>query len=98
MQIMPTGGSWVNPAALNQQAIQESKHNGSTGNKSTLTDAVDKLQHSEKTGDRDANERYDGPQEQHSSSNSMPTPEQDPSMLSLPALDDLPVSTLDLLG
>jgi hypothetical protein len=99
MQIMPTGGSWINPAALNQQALNESKHTGPTANKSPSPDAVDKLEHSEKSGDRDANERYDGPQnQQHHSSGQQSTPDQAASMLSLPAIDDLPTPTLDLLG
>ena len=99
MQIMPTGGSWINPAALSQQAINESKHSGPSTNKSPSPDAVDKLEHSEKTGDRDANERYDGPlQDTPKKAPTESEANNDSPMLSLPAIDDHPAPTLDLLG
>ena len=96
---MPSGSSWTNPAALNQQALGDSRH--STANKSTAvgTDPVKPLEETGKTEDRDANERYDGPPSggktgQETSSNTS----ESESMLSLPAADGLDESTLDLLG
>ena len=100
MQIMPSGVSWTNPAAQNQQALGDSKQNTSLKNTASTSELVNPLEQSGKTSDRDANERYDGPQQQSSSSNSSEnnsTVATD-SMLSLPANDDIGNSTLDLIG
>ena len=99
MQIMPSGAAWTNPAALTQQALGDTKHSGPPKNAATV-EAVTPLEQSGKASDRDANERYDGPSQQSSPSNStaIDTAAETDSMLSLPANDDLGSSTLDLLG
>lgn len=99
MQIMPSGAAWTNPAALIQQALGDSKHSGPPKNAASI-EAVTPLEQSGKASDRDANERYDGPERQGNPSNSSAnvTAVEADSMLSLPANDDLGSSTLDLLG
>ncbi len=100
MQIMPSGGAWTNPAALTQQALGDSKQSGIVKNAASSTEPVNPLEQSGKASDRDANERYDGPQQKSKNSNSSnadPITEAD-SLLSLPANDDLAPATLDLLG
>ncbi len=99
MQIMPSGAAWTNPAALIQQALADSKHSGPTKNAAAI-EVVTPLEQSGKASDRDANERYDGPQQQGNTSNSSANDKavEADSMLSLPANDDLGSSTLDLLG
>ena len=99
MQIMPNGAAWTNPAAQNQQALGDSKPSASLKNTASASELVNPLEQSGKASDRDANERYDGPQQQGSTSNSSAndTTETD-SMLSLPASDDTGTTTLDLLG
>ena len=96
---MPNGAAWTNPAAQNQQALGDSKQSGSLKNAASSNELVNPLEQSGKASDRDANERYDGPQRQGNSSNSSAndTTETD-SMLSLPASDDTGTTTLDLLG
>lgn len=71
MQIPPAG--WANPAAHTQQGITNQRSSASSNSEST-TRQVSSVEQSQKTGDRDANERYDGPmphqarQEQNQSS------------------------------
>ncbi len=99
MQIMPSGGAWTNPAALTQQALSDSKHSGTTKNAAVATDHATPLEQVGKTTDRDAQERYEGPQHR---SAFQPAQEGDhadhESMLELPADDDLEAGTLDLFG
>ena len=100
MQIIPSGGAWTNPAALTQQALGDSKHSVALKNNAPSTETVNPLEQSGKASDRDADERYDAPQQQRNSSN---TSKADPvneaeNLLSLPANDNLEASTLDLLG
>ena len=99
MQIMPSGGAWTNPAALSQQALGDTKQSNASKN-INAAEAVTPLEQSEKGGDRDAQERYQGPQ-QHSRSpaeNGPATESTTESMLILPANDNLEPGTLDLLG
>ena len=98
MQIMP--GSWTNAAALNQQALGDSKHNTVAKNYAVGTEPVNPLEETGKTADRDANERYDGPQQAGSAAGkeTLATSNESESMLSLPAGDGLDDTTLDLLG
>lgn len=100
MQIIPNGAGWTNPAALNQQALSDAKHIGSSKNEVSPTEPVNPLEQSGKASDRDANERYDGPQQSGAKSNPPadgPVAEAE-SMLSFPANDNLAANTLDLLG
>ncbi len=99
MQIMPSGAAWINPAALTQQTLGDTKHSGPPKNAAS-TEGVTPLEQGGKASDRDANERYDGPSQQSSPSNSSvnDTAAETDSMLSLPANDDLGSSTLDLMG
>ena len=99
MQIMPSGAAWTNPAAHNQQALGDTKHSASLKNTANASELVNPLEESGKASDRDANERYDGPLQQGSTSNSSAndTAAETDSMLSLPASDDIG-TTLDLLG
>ncbi|XZE44309.1 hypothetical protein SH467x_003910 [Pirellulaceae bacterium SH467] len=58
MQIFPA--NWSNPAAATQQALQHPR--GSTAPHSPPSSpAISDVGKAEKTGDRDADERYDGP-------------------------------------
>ncbi len=100
MQIMPSGAAWTNPAAQNQQALGDTKHSTSHKNAVTSSELVNPLEQSGKASDRDANERYDGPQQQNGTANSSgnDTTIEIDSMLSLPASDDKGTTTLDLLG
>ena len=100
MQIMPSGAAWTNPAALSQQASADPKQSAALKSTATETDAVTPLEESGKTTDRDANERYDGPQQKESQSKSATNGSsfEAESMMSLPANDDLEATTLDLLG
>lgn len=101
MQIMPSGGGWTNAAAASQHAVSDAKHSHANTFRPAANLAVNPLEQSSKTSDRDANERYDGPQPDQrndtSSPDAMPLV-QDESLLSLPAIDESPVSTLDLIG
>jgi len=101
MQIMPTNAAWTNPAALNQQALGDSKRPGAIQNAGASAESVTPLEQTEKTSDRDANERYEGPQssiKKTTSNQDDPDPKVE-SMLSLPANDDDSETTnLDLLG
>ncbi len=98
MQIMPS--SWSNPAALNQQALGDTKHSAGPKNSAIGTEPVNPLEESGKTGDRDANERYDGPQQSGTATEreASTTANESESMLSLPAGDGQDETTLDLLG
>ena len=100
MQITPSGGAWTNPAALTQQALGDSKHIGTLKNNVQSAEPVNPLEQSGKASDRDANERYDAPQQQRNSSNHSKTDpvDEDGNLLSLPANDNLEPPTLDLLG
>lgn len=100
MQIMPSGAAWTNPAAQNQQALGDSKHSAPLKNTASTSELVNPLEQSGNVSDRDANERYDGPQQERNKSSSSAndaTAETD-SILSLPACDDIHTTTLDLLG
>lgn len=97
MQIMP--GSWTNPAALTQQALGDPKHSTTPKNSAVGTEPVNPLEESGKAGDRDANERYDGPQQSGTATEKgVATANESESMLSLPAGDGQDETTLDLLG
>jgi len=100
MQIMPSGAAWTNPAALSQQARADTKHVAARNSEATSTEPVNPLEESGKTTDRDANERYDGPQHSDGkiSSTAKESESGTESMMSLPANDDLDASTLDLLS
>lgn len=100
MQILPSSAAWTNPAAQNQQALGDSKHSASLKNTTSSSELVNPLEQSGKASDRDANERYDGPQQQANTSDSSTndTAVETDSMLSLPASDDVGATMLDLLG
>ena len=101
MQIVPSSGGWTNAAASNQHAISDAKHSNASTHSPADDALVSRLEQSGKTSDRDPNERYDGPQFDQSHSDLSPnaTPLiQDESLLSLPAIDESPVSTLDVMG
>ncbi|MFN7292977.1 MAG: hypothetical protein ACK5YR_17595 [Pirellula sp.] len=99
MQVPPAG--WANPAAHTQQGMSNQRSSTVTTAESTAKQ-LNPIEQSQKTGDRDANERYDGPmphqagQEQKQSSDETP---QDSSgdCLHLPA-DDGETSVLDISG
>jgi len=100
MQIMPSGAAWTNPAALSQQASADAKHIAARNPAATATEPVTPLEESGKTTDREANERYDGPQNSDGKigSTTNESNSETESMMSLPAKDDLEASTLDLLS
>ena len=101
MQIVPSSGGWTNAAASSQYAISDAKHANASTHLPADDAAVSRLEQSGKTSDRDPNERYDGPQHDQSNSDLSPnaTPLiQDESLLSLPALAESPISTLDVMG
>ena len=100
MQIMPTGAAWTNPAAISQQASADSKHVATRNSVANSAEPVTPLEESGKTTDRDANERYDGPQNSDAKTRSAPneSDSETESMMSLPAHDDLEAPTLDLLS
>jgi len=102
MQIMPSGGGWTNAAAAAQQGHNDLK-NGSPLQRASVTDNAIKVDRSEKSGDRDANERYDGPQAENEQGEKRSNPDESKNehagdLLSLPATEDTAPSTLDLLG
>ena len=70
MQIMPSGAAWTNPAALSQQASGDPKQTAAQKSAASTQDPVTPLEETGKTTDRDANERYDGPQHQTGQANS----------------------------
>ena len=102
MQIMPSGGGWTNAAAAAQQGHNDLKNASSLHRASSVENSI-QVDRSEKSGDRDANERYDGPQGDRKS-NAVSDPESEPGeqqendLLSLPAIEDAAPSALDLLG
>ena len=101
MQIVPSSGGWTNAAASSQHAIGDAKHSNASTNRPADDAAVSRLEQSGKTSDRDPNERYDGPPFDQSNSDLSPDATQliqDESLLSLPAIAESPVSTLDLMG
>ena len=101
MQIVPSSGGWTNAAASSQHAISDAKHSNASTNRPADDAAVSRLEQSGKTSDRDPNERYDGPPFDQSKSDLSPDATQliqDESLLSLPAIAESPVSTLDLMG
>ncbi len=101
MQIVPSSGGWTNAAASSQHSISDAKHANARTHRPADNAAVSRLEQSGKTSDRDPNERYDGPRRDHSNSELSPnaTPlNQDESLLSLPAIAESLVSTLDLMG
>ncbi len=100
MQILPTNsGSWINPATLTQQGASDARAANASGANRGGVDATTPLEQSTKAGDRDADQRYDGPSDSGSQSNTNTHEDQSPSsILNLPALDDQPPSTLDLMG
>jgi hypothetical protein len=52
--------SWANPAAHSQQGLGVQRVSSTTST-ATTSNAVNQLEQSTKAGDRDANERYEGP-------------------------------------
>jgi hypothetical protein len=99
MQIMPSQGGWTNAAAGTQLTSSEIKSAKALGQNSSVNTDL-RLEQSAKAGDRDANERYDGNLDRNADQN-----EGDPGtslessdLLSLPALEIAPPSTLDLMG
>jgi hypothetical protein len=100
MQIMPSSGGWSNAAAAVQQSVSEGKSPASTSTASNAGAGVERLDASGKTTDRDANERYDGPDQRppHQQESRSSDLESNDSMLLLPAIDEQPQSKLDLLG
>jgi hypothetical protein len=101
MQIMPSGGNWNHAASASQQSIADIKHVHAVSNRTSNKPSVNPLEQTANTSDRDANERYDGPQQQanpSSANEQVAEPENHDSMLTLPAIDDSPSSSLDLMG
>lgn len=100
MQIVPSGG-WAGAASA-QQSMNEAKHTHVHATPAPNQVGTERLEHGEKSSDRDANERYDGPQQNPSdpqSENNNPDSKSNrDSMLQLPADDEAPPQELDLLG
>lgn len=98
MQVLPP--NWSNPAAATQQAMQHPRAASNTSNPPSGP-AIPDVGKAEKTGDRDANERYDGPMAGNPRSESDETPPLSEELhhpdLLLPA-DMGEESKLDLLG
>ena len=102
MQIMPSGGGWTNAAASAQQSHADLKNNSPLHRASPADNSI-KVDRSEKPSDRDANERYDGPQAENDQWEKRSNPDESKNehagdLLSLPATEDTAPSTLDLLG
>lgn len=103
MQIMPSGGGWTHAAAAAQQSHQENK-NTSPARSTSAPDSSIHVDRLEKSGDRDADERYDGPQgdtdrnEANQKDSNQESNRAISSLMSLPATEEEPSSTLDLLG
>lgn len=95
MQI--TSSNWQNPAAHAQQSASHTRTPHATTSPQS-GGGVDALEHAAKTGDRDANERYDGPPGQSSAPSAPDEDEQTrATLLSLPA-DDGQQPELDIRG
>ncbi|XZE22536.1 hypothetical protein SH449x_002466 [Pirellulaceae bacterium SH449] len=62
MQVPPAG--WANPAAHAQQSLS-SQRTSSASTSESASKTVSPIEQSQKAGDRDANERYDGPMQHH---------------------------------
>lgn len=97
MQVPPAG--WTNPAAHAQQGLSTQRASTSSTSE-TASKTVSPIEQSQKTGDRDANERYDGPMPQHAEKDADPKPgaedtEPGGDSLDLPA-DDGEISQLDV--
>ena len=102
MQIMPSGGGWTNAAASAQQRQNDLK-NSSPLHRANAADSAIKVDRPDKSGDRDANERYDGSQAENNQERKQLRPDESKieiagDLLSLPATEDNAPSTLDLLG
>jgi hypothetical protein len=102
MQIMPSGGGWTNAAASVQQGHHDLKNSSSVHRANAAGSAI-KVDRPEKSGDRDANERYDGPQADNKQEPKPPNPDESQTenasdLLSLPATEESPSYRLDLLG
>ena len=95
MQI--TSSNWQNPAAHALQSASHARAPHATTTPTTPT-GVNSLEHAEKTGDRDANERYDGPPGQEPKQPITDENEANPlALASLPA-DDGEQHELDIQG
>ena len=99
MQVPPS--SWANPAAQTQQGLLNQRSSNPVSSQSTAKQ-LNPIEQSQKTGDRDANERYDGPMsgrsrpdEDSETDNSKADVPHD--ALKLPA-DDGEVSQIDISG
>lgn len=98
MQVLPP--NWSNPAAATQQAMQHPRA-ASNANSSPSPPAIPDVGKAEKAGDRDANERYEGPMAGDSRASTEDAEREEKELyrpdLSLPA-DMGEESKLDLLG
>ncbi|MCU0712482.1 MAG: hypothetical protein MUC43_10525 [Pirellula sp.] len=99
MQIPPAG--WSNPAAHTQQGLSNQRSSTPATAESTAQQ-LNPVEQSQKTGDRDANERYDGPMPHQTGEEQKQTSDDTPHDLSgdclhLPA-DDGETSQLDISG
>jgi hypothetical protein len=98
MQITSNGGSWSN-AGASQQVSSSIANSGKTNGKSSIATAEYQLEHSEKAGDRDAQERYEGQSASgnsaSSSENTEGSSEQQNLLIHLPAIEEEP-SQLDM--
>lgn len=99
MQIPPAG--WANPAAHTQQGLSSQRSNTPATTDST-TRQLNPVEQSQKAGDRDANERYDGPMdhkdsEERKNSQGESSHDSTQDRLHLPA-DDGEGSQLDISG
>ncbi|MCE3017367.1 MAG: hypothetical protein ACK56W_11085 [Pirellula sp.] len=89
--------NWPNPAAHALQTASHARTPHSTTTQNTPT-GVNALEHAEKTGDRDANERYDGPPGNERKHSAPRENETNPiALASLPA-DDGEQHELDIQG
>ena len=99
MQIPPAG--WANPAAHTQQGLSNQRSSTPATVESTAKQ-LNPVEQSQKAGDRDANERYDGPMPHQREEGQNQTSDQTPldtsaDCLHLPA-DDGEISQLDISG
>lgn len=99
MQVPPAG--WSNPAAHAQQGITNQRSSASSNSESTTKQLIS-VEQSQKTGDRDANERYDGPmpfqaRQEQSESSDETSQNTSGDCLHLPA-DDGETTVLDISG
>jgi hypothetical protein len=99
MQIPPAG--WANPAAHTQQGLSNQRSSTPT-TADSASGQINPVEHSQKTGDRDANERYDGPMDHNADEQRNNSRDETPhdsigDCLHLPA-DDGETSKLDISG